>query len=218
MFRLTFGLAALLIAALSVPLLVIRAQPHDNSELRTFLTPPDDCAAPCFMGVRPGVMTAGEALNILERHDWVESVDIMQTPIRWTWSGRQPGWIDERVPGALATERFVDRTRHDAAVRLVVQSRLALADVYLLLGPPDLSWFRLGYPASVVPPVHAVYYRDYGLQLSSANRCPLRLDNIWRESAELSFLIVPSRLPLVDPTPPLFPMAGAGWQRPAVAC
>ena len=98
------------------------------------------------------------------------------------------------------------------------QSRLALADVYLLFGPPDQSWFRPGNPAHALLPVHTVYYESHGLQLSSTIHCPLRLDNIWRNPAELSFVAVPSLLRSADRSALYFPMAGASWQRSSPVC
>lgn len=69
---------------------LIRAQPYDDSELREFLTPPQGCPAPCFMGIRPGVTRVDEALAILENHEWVSNVRVENKTIRWDWSGQQP--------------------------------------------------------------------------------------------------------------------------------
>jgi hypothetical protein len=66
-------LPALIFAAL---IALIRSQPYDDSQLREFLTPPEGCPAPCFMGIQPGVTTMSEALAILEDHKWVDSVSI----------------------------------------------------------------------------------------------------------------------------------------------
>lgn len=126
--------------------------------------------------------------------------------------------IDGGVPGALMTERFIGQVRDDAATRMFFQSRLTVGDVYMLLGPPDRSWFRAGNPALPLSPIHAVYYEAYGLQLSSASRCPLRLDHLWRKPAELSFLIVPSQFLLSDDSAPIFPMDGASWRRTSLVC
>lgn len=60
-------IALLLTALLTVPVLLIRAQPYDDSDLRELLTPPADCAAPCFMGIKPGVTTFTQAVDKLER-------------------------------------------------------------------------------------------------------------------------------------------------------
>ncbi len=54
---------------------VIRAQPYDDSELRAFLTPPEGCPAPCFMGIRPGVTTVEEAITILENSAQISKIE-----------------------------------------------------------------------------------------------------------------------------------------------
>ncbi len=59
-------MALLLSGLFLLPVLLIRAQPYDDGGLRAFLTPPEDCPAPCFMGIRPGVTTTEEALEILK--------------------------------------------------------------------------------------------------------------------------------------------------------
>ena len=99
----------------------------------------------------------------------------METPISWAWSGAQPDWIDDRVPGHLVTERFIVENRDDGVTLLYFQTRLTLADVYLVLGPPDRSWFRVANPRLGVPPQHTVYYARYQMQATSLLRCPLRL-------------------------------------------
>ena len=64
MIRVYLTLASVLLGLLFAAAAVIRAQPYDDSELRAFLTPPEGCPAPCFMGIRPGVTTREEALTI----------------------------------------------------------------------------------------------------------------------------------------------------------
>src|SRR5688572_3629883 len=73
----------------------IHLQPYDDSDVRAFVAPPQDCAAPCFMGIRPGETTVGEAVDILWAHPWVDQVREFtsargQRTIFWTWSGQQP--------------------------------------------------------------------------------------------------------------------------------
>lgn len=218
MFRPTFQFAALLTALLFVPMLLIRAQPNNDRVLRAFLTPPSDCPAPCFMGIQPGVTTAGAALTLLEQHEWVHEVNIMETPISWTWSGRQPAWIDDRVPGHLVTDRFVSEVRDDAAVNVFFQSTLTLADVFMILGPPDQAWFGIHDPTRRISPAHHVYYEAYGLQLDTALRCPLRLDAVWRKPLEMNFVPVTVMMKRSDLPAPVFPAANVGWQRSSPIC
>ena len=48
----------------------LRAQPYEDGGLRQTLFPAD-CASPCFMGIRPGVTTHAEALDLLQANPWV---------------------------------------------------------------------------------------------------------------------------------------------------
>jgi hypothetical protein len=73
-FHLKFALVITTLCTLT--LAAIRAQPYDDSELRAFLLPPEGCAAPCFMGIRPGVTTGDEAIAILERTGWIAQMDV----------------------------------------------------------------------------------------------------------------------------------------------
>ncbi len=99
-FRLTAALSLLCIGVILATLLTIRAIPYDNSELREFLTPPEGCAAPCFMGIQPGVTTVNEAVAILKSHEWVGKVDdlIVETErqVEWSWNGSQPPLMNEQ--------------------------------------------------------------------------------------------------------------------------
>jgi hypothetical protein len=57
----------------TIPILLIHAQPYDDSQLRTFLTPADGCPAPCFMNIQPGITTLRDAAQYLETSREVES-------------------------------------------------------------------------------------------------------------------------------------------------
>jgi hypothetical protein len=54
---------------------LIHTQFYDDTEVRDLLLPPATCPAPCFMGIRPGVTTYDEAVEILEAHSWVERIE-----------------------------------------------------------------------------------------------------------------------------------------------
>ena len=76
---------------LMIPMLLIRAQAYDDLDLREFLMPPEDCPAPCFMGIQPGITTIDEAVKILQAHEWVAEVAstafnrLGMQRIEWRW-------------------------------------------------------------------------------------------------------------------------------------
>jgi hypothetical protein len=126
-------------AMLTFAVLLIRAQPLDNHDLRAFMAAPDTCPAPCFMGIRPGVTTEAEALALLENHEWVRAISPPLTrsfvTIRWTWSGAQPAFIDPASPGVIRL--FSDRR----VSTIQVSTHIPLEQMRLLLGTP--TWFNV---------------------------------------------------------------------------
>jgi hypothetical protein len=192
-------------------IVMVRAQPYDDTDLRAALMPPDNCASPCFIGIRPGDTSAGAALTILENHAWVRTVNIMETPISWEWSGAQPDWIESVVPGHLVTERFIVENREDGVTGVYFQTRLTLAEVYMLLGQPDQSWFRMADSRLGIQPQHTVYYERYRLQVTSPLRCPLRLAAIWRAAVVINFVNVPAQAWQPYKPANTFPDYAMGW-------
>jgi hypothetical protein len=74
MMRSLFRLSIPLLLIFTTSILLIHAQPYDDAQLRTFLTPPEDCDAPCFMGIRPGLMTIREGAARLQSGNGFASV------------------------------------------------------------------------------------------------------------------------------------------------
>src|SRR5690348_5410752 len=101
MLRLYVRLVLFSLVLITAALLMLHARPPDDSDLRQLLSP-EDCTAPCFMGIRPGLTTAQQAQVILQAHPWVDSVTYVGTTnITWRWSGRQPTWINSTTEGLL---------------------------------------------------------------------------------------------------------------------
>ena len=122
----------LLLSGLFVlPLLVIRAQPHDDNDLRAFLTPPEDCPTPCFLGVRPGVTTAAEAIAILEGHEWVSRVATSEfaDDLFIVWDNPPLSIIN---PERSALMRF----HNNVVEEINVFTRLKLINVLTVYGQP----------------------------------------------------------------------------------
>jgi hypothetical protein len=142
MFRLLLRFALLLTLLVALPIVLIRAQPYDDSDLRAFLIPPEGCPMPCFMGIRPGVTTVEEAIAILEGHEWVTNlvVDLdtnelypppnISGTITWEWSGLQPLAVDTLAPAQL-------RIRDSRTTTFRVPLNITFGQILLSLGMPD---------------------------------------------------------------------------------
>jgi hypothetical protein len=96
----------------AMPMLLIAAQPVDDSGLRAFLMPPADCPAPCFLGIRPGVTTGTQALAILETHEWATNVQLetytlslTYGKLTWDWSAAAPEFADRARTSSITLRR-----------------------------------------------------------------------------------------------------------------
>ncbi len=169
------GRWALLLSGLFLlPLLLIHAQPYDDGGLRDFLTPPDGCLAPCFIGIQLGETSADDAVAVLDEQPWVlwgdESLKSYRTPrqLSWEWSEAAPVWLQQDAP-ALAT-------LFDDQVGLIAfQTRISRAEFLLAYGPPDK--FRL-FPNDdivTVPPrgvyQYEAWYGDLGVRVLAYGVC-----------------------------------------------
>jgi hypothetical protein len=134
MTRFYLKLALIPLCLFTAALLFIRVQPYDDAELRAFLTPPDDCPAPCFMGIQPGITTVDEAMVILEAHAWVKEVNIYQSPydetrgLSFVWSDTRPAWL---------TGTGFAGFRGDIINFVMVPTALTSGDVWLSQNKPE---------------------------------------------------------------------------------
>ena len=121
-----------------VIIILARAQPYDDRSLRQILLP-DDCAAPCFMGIRPGITTVNEALEILRSSGWVSAVQ-KQPNSNWIivrWNQFAPSW--------LSNNELALATLNTGIAEIHLPTRLSLNRIELLMGRAEsreISTFR----------------------------------------------------------------------------
>ena len=140
-------MALWLTALFVLPIVLIRAQSYDDRDLRDLLTSSQNCSSPCFMGIQPGVTTPLMAIRTLQNHEWVASIDNIQSqdfwealtvpgftspPVHWTWNDRSPAWLNQEQKGELW---LVDGQVHYVGV----YTSFLLGDMLLTLGEPDNS-------------------------------------------------------------------------------
>jgi hypothetical protein len=184
----SFVFAALLRASAFLTLLfaacigLIRAQPYDDSHLRAFLTPPDGCPMPCFMGIRPGVTTMGEARDILEAHEWVEDVTMrfdatgLPSEILWTWSDTAPEFADERNAAHLLL-------RNNTVYNMYLFTDIHAGSIRLLLSKPEHTSIRLAGPTLSLR--FDFGYPALSLVAVGIVPCPVQVNHLWQASVDL---------------------------------
>ncbi len=127
-FYLRFTLLSL--GVILIGLMLVRARPYDDRELRQLLTP-EDCPTPCFMGIQPGVTSISEAMRMLQASGWV--AEVRTAPFaRWIgviWNTKAPNWFlkDNSVGLLIAMEDQKVEEIH-------LSTALRVADAQLLLG------------------------------------------------------------------------------------
>lgn len=169
------GRVALLLSGLFfLPVLLIRTQPYDGINLRTFLTSLEDCPAPCFMGIRPGVTTEDEAVAILSEHAWVlwedESPMSFRTPFQfsWQWTEAAPAWIDPQNAALVSVNNGV-------VAGLNIRTTITRAESLLAMGRPDQYRLLPNNDVLTGAPIleyrYEAWYGDLGIMLLAIGEC-----------------------------------------------
>jgi hypothetical protein len=167
MARLILRFSLLVSLLLTGSMALIRVQPHDDTDLRAFVLPGDDCPAPCFLGIRPGVTTLSDAVLALHRHPWITGIRIAQQPgntlVSWNWLGSRARWMDSQSSGLLVSlDGRVDK--------IVIQSTISVGDFWLALGQPDSGGIALS--RNRMAGTYMGTYADYAFYFSTSARCP----------------------------------------------
>jgi hypothetical protein len=149
-------------------IVLTRAQSYDDSEVRIFLTPPDGCPAPCFMGIRPGVTTLEEATAILSAMGWraEEPVETNTTPTYFFFSPSSSA-----SPLDLVFIHVVD----PPIIRdITLETHLPLASVLVDLGEPDSHYYVLagGGEGGTLAMIEEIIYSQQEFTLSVSVACP----------------------------------------------
>lgn len=187
-------------------LLLIRAQPYDDSELRAFIVPSDGCDAPCFIGIRPGVTRVGDAIAILESHQWVETV-LMVAPdprasqrINWQWRDDAPFFVQSgklRNGGTLFVQQGIVQN-------IDVMTGIPLGTLWLRWGIPEkyTSLAQTGGPIGGPLPPRSLTYVYHDIIVIGWTECA-NFRRFWEAKTEMIFGDPDIWLQSVIPYPPL---------------
>ena len=186
-FAALFRAALLLTLLFSACIGLIRAQPRDDSHLRAFLTPPDGCPMPCFMGIRPGVTRADEALATLAVHEWLREPMVSYNRggeiylIQWSWGESAPPLLDKSKRGYVFAR--------DGVVRSIsMPTTIAFADIWLMLGTPDRGGIESPERPATATFFQIVGYLDGSMAFESMVTCPVTLAAVFQTRVSIFFL------------------------------
>jgi len=148
--------------------IVIRAQPYDDYELRQLMLP-HGCPAPCFMGIRPGVTRVDQALKILGENKWVEEAKLNHGVILINWNENAPSWLENR--GGKYIGSLIRLAPTARVSEFQIDTSLTLGQVQLIWGRPT---FQFASPVSEEGYVYMFYsaiYPKSGLLISVSKGC-----------------------------------------------
>ncbi|MCC6895448.1 MAG: hypothetical protein IT321_21680 [Anaerolineae bacterium] len=174
-------LALLPFILITAVILAVRVQPYDaqtRSELDQQLFS-SDCAAPCFLGIRPFKTTVNEAIDLLDKSGWVNDIVKVKKccePFFYDiiWSPEAPSWLDRTWGSYFAAtpdERiiFVDIGVADS-VHFVDLYRTDLGGATVTVSSVTADRYSDAYECQGT----SVYYADIslGFMARHCNRCP----------------------------------------------
>lgn len=176
MLRLSLPILMLLMGAATL----VCARSFDSHDLRDLLLP-ENCTAPCFIGIQPGVTPLKEALQRLDDHEWIDQVSVhldagFGTVVLWSWSGAQPPLFEAQRGGRLfVVFNSLEGTQTIRSIQL--PTSLPLGYATLLLGD------RLATHSGAIGGPGVAYvgtaYRDHAALIWTIAPCPLARWQIW---------------------------------------
>ncbi|MBZ0292525.1 MAG: hypothetical protein K8L99_08140 [Anaerolineae bacterium] len=153
-----------------------------DDTLRLFLLPPEGCAVPCFMGIRPGETRVEAVLRLFDQMpamSYVVEGDVFDEDSEWVrvnWTYQQPQTI---MRGNVYFTRQI--ARH------VTIYDIPLGEIWLALGPPDATQavtqvlYEGGFPI-LIPSMHTAYYDAYRLRVDA----PVNCGSFWEINTQIS--------------------------------
>ena len=158
-------LMLILLCLFAAGVLLVRAQPHYDNAVQGLLIS-DDCAAPCFIGIQPGVTTPQQALSQLRATDLISYVGVSESleTVAWFWNKDQSVLMDDSQIPAL----FYDRNEIST---ITLYTRIRLGDLLLALDPAGNHRVAILRTAPFTSYNIDLYYVGNGYALNAVVNC-----------------------------------------------
>ena len=185
MLRVSLKSILVLLGVCWLPILLIRAQPYDDSQLNRLLVPPETCDKPCLLGIQPGVTPIMEAQTILEAQSAIANV----TRHAGVVERYQVNWQCGDVPCDCSAQVLL--LPDDASVvnwMRVDDPCLRLGDLVNYLGEPlNITYFNRRDPSS--QPIIFPYPQDHVVLYFPTWFCQTEQSVFWHQSLEYGIIV-----------------------------
>jgi hypothetical protein len=192
MLRLYLRLTILCLLLMIAFMILIRTQRYDDRAIRQLLQT-DGCPAPCFLGIRPGITNATDAIALLRQSQWVrpETIAYMEWDkgggAVWTWNKHASPLLGSRQSS------FISSLQNGVQIVeiLHVTTLVASGDAYLTLGTS--AYTATGDTGLYKQVYVAWFYPDQGISIWSNLNCPTYNDHLWMRPISVQFRVSMSR-------------------------
>jgi len=161
--------AVVLMVLFTVVLVLIRAQPYDDSQAQSLHNLIWECSQPCLIGIHPYETSVDDAIEKLRLSGWVRDFRLLQSGMFvWDWTDKQPDWItdnDTDDAGQLGVSK-------DSVRGIVLRTDISLMDVFLALGFPSRVMIQSerGYGS------YYGFYESLGITVGGIYECSIGTD------------------------------------------
>ena len=166
-------------------LVLMRSQHYDDHDLRQLLRT-DGCPAPCFMGIRPGVTTVEEAVNLLGESGWVDQIERNETTISWSWNGQQPPFIDVLQRPHMNFSKGQPDT--ETISEIIIPTQTPIGSIMLMMSNPETFMvLRDSENHGMISEVTYVSLRYSDLLVEGNTFCPSQVHDVLHRKAVVTF-------------------------------
>ena len=166
-------------------MILMRLAPYQDGGLRALLTPPPDCAAPCWLGVRPGVNTLTGSAQILQHSNWINRFQRISPATAFVHFSRA-------VPAVQRGTLNLWEGNQAVVTQLdLLDTGLSFSDIQLALGTPERLLLNRAFQYGVYGTnrLIAVYTR-YNLTVTARfSACYVDPATFWNEAGKLTVTI-----------------------------
>lgn len=222
MLRLLIKINLALVMLLTAGMVIIHAQPADHADLDALLMP-QDCSAPCFLGIHPGTTTSSEAIDLLQSDDRVGAIvpyyiapgtnmQHLVGLVYWDWKADAPVWF-RAAPDILLGHSGAFNTLDGVVQDISVATNIPFGSIRLALGKP--SAYRLTFRDVLiikgVLTATNLRYRDAYVQNDILTEAASVCDAIW------NLWFKPGLITFTSAQPPPNPILPVAVPRPFLA-